>query len=469
VLALDTFVRHSGGVSFGAEKPARVQQAQERLASLHPDYAPAVARYLHEDPAWAARLKVDQARIRAGGLPSVLFVSDVGGAGRHRRESADALAGLANVLLLRPGSADETVVEWLRAGEGLQLAFRLPGEHEALLQTLRALGVAHIHFHHALDPAVRVVELPQSLGVMHDFTVHDYFAVCPQITLTDDSGRYCGEFGAEQCAACLQHRPAPGGASIESWRAAHRRLLERARHVFAPSADTVARLRRYLPSISVVQVPRPAMEAAAAVPEPKPLAGARPLRIVTMGALSRIDGADTLEATAALAAQRGSRLEFHLLGRAYRELRDAPAATLTVHGEQAMRDLPGLLQALRPDVVWFPAQWPQPHSDLLGAALDARLPIVAPDLGCYPERLSSRLWTWICPWQRRPEEWVRFFETLAAGHFDTGCPPEPAPLRPTECPGFSLAHEYLRGIRRPALGETLSAEFLERHRPAGNS
>jgi len=469
VLALDTFVRHGGGVSFGAEKAERVRQAQELLAKLHPGYAPAVARHIDEDPARPARLKVDLARLRAGGLPTVLFVSHVGGGGteRHLHELAGALAARANVFLLRPGGGGQAFLEWLRDGEGLRLAFRLPGEYDALLQALRALGVAHVHFHHTRGHSPCVLGLPGSLGVAHDFTAHDFFAVCPQVTLADEIGRYCGEFGAEQCAACLKRRPAPGGASIDSWRAEHGRLLETARYALAPSADAAARLRRYFPSINAVHAPHLDMQAAPAAPAPQPLAGARPLRIVVMGALSQIKGADVFEATAALASQRGSRLEFHLVGYAYRDLRVVPGARLIVHGEYEEKDLPGLLQTLRPDLAWFPALWPETYSYTLSAALDARLPVVAPDLGAFPERLSGRPWTWVCPWYWLSEEWVQFFERLVSAHFDPGLPPEPAPLRPTEPPAFSYARDYLRGVQRPAQVPTLPAEFLQGHRPTG--
>jgi len=468
VLALDTFVRHGGGVSFGTEKQARVDEAQQLLAGLHPDYAPAVTRHIEQDPARTARLKVDIARIRASGLPSVLFVSHVGGGGteRHLRELAEALAAQADVLLLRPADGEEAALEWLRSGEGFRLGFRLPADYDALVQALRALGVAHVHFHHLRGHASRVLELPASLGVMHDFTAHDFFAVCPQVTLSDEIGRYCGEFGVEQCAACLKRRPAPDGASIESWREEHGGLLERARFVFAPSADAVARLRRYLPSINALRAPHLDVDVTPAPPAPPSLSG-RPLRIVVMGALSLIKGADVFEATAALASQRNSRLEFHLVGYAYRDLRVVPGERLIVHGEYADRDLPSLLREIQPDLAWFPALWPETYSYTLSAALVARLPVVAPDLGAFPERLSGRPWTWICPWYWLSEEWVQFFEGLVTRHFGPGLAPEPAPARVTAPAAFSYRSDYLRNVRRPSLGPTLTEEFLQRYRAMG--
>jgi GT2 family glycosyltransferase/2-polyprenyl-3-methyl-5-hydroxy-6-metoxy-1,4-benzoquinol methylase/glycosyltransferase involved in cell wall biosynthesis len=470
VLALDTFVRHSGGTSFGAEKPARVQRAQEVLAERHPDYAPAVAQHLQQDPARTARLKVDLARLRAGGLPAVLFVSHVGGGGteRHLHELAEALATQANVLLLRPAGGGETVLEWLRAGEGFRLGFRLPAQYDALLEALRAIGVAHVHFHHARGHATQVLGLPASLGVAHDFTVHDFQSVCPQVTFSDEHGRYCGEHGPEQCAGCLQRRPPPGGESIESWRGRFALLLGQARWVFAPSADTVARLRRYLPTIRLQHVPHLDLDAAPPPLPPLALRGGRPLRVAVVGALSQIKGADVLEATAVLSAQRGSRLDFHLLGYAYRGLRAQPEARLTVHGQYREAELPALLAAVEPDVVWFPALWPETYSYTLSAALQARLPVIAPDLGAFPERLSDRHWTWICPWYWLSEQWVQFFEGLLERHFDPGAAPTPAPRRPTHTPTYSYRRDYLQDLQRPAPAPTLRDGFLQAHSTTEN-
>lgn len=471
VLALDTFVGHAGGVSFAGEKAARVQQAQDLLATLHPEYRALVEQHLKEDPARVARLQVDLARIRASGLPSLLFVSHVGGGGteRHLRELAALLATQANVFLLRPAAQDgDTVLEWLREAEGFELAFRLPAQFDALLEAARALGVAHLHFHHLRGHCAAVLELPRRLGVTHDFTVHDYYTACPQVTLSDEIGRYCSELGAEQCRACLARRPAPDGSTIEDWRQQSRQLLEAARHVYAPSEDASTRLRRYFPALPVQFVPHPEADRSAGDPAPRPIAGARPLRVVVIGALSKIKGADLVEAAAVLARQRSSRLDFHLLGYGYRPLRCAPDARLTVHGPYAERDLPGLLRSIDADVAWFPALWPETYSYTLSAALHARLPIVAADLGALPERLAGRPWSWICPWYWLSEEWLQFFESLLRDHFDPGQGPTPLPARATNPAPFSYVDDYLRDVRAAGPPPRLSAEFLATYRRGGD-
>ena len=167
VMALDVFVHHTGGVSFGDEKVRRVAQAQEILARLHPEYAVLVHKHVAEDPARSARLAVDVARLRGCGLPSVLCVihNTGGGTERHVRELSTALHGQANVLALRPAPGGETILEWLRHGEGFQLGFRLPDEYETLVAVLKSLAVGLVHYHHLLGHSPAVWGLPKSLGV----------------------------------------------------------------------------------------------------------------------------------------------------------------------------------------------------------------------------------------------------------------------------------------------------------------
>lgn len=472
LLAQDVFVRHAGGVSFGEEKARRVRQAQELLARLHPEYHSLVHDHLAADPAQAARLAVDVARMRASGLPAVLCVlhnAVGGGTERHVHELSQSLRGLANVLALQPSPGGETILQWLAPGEALRLGFRLPEQYEDLVSTLKCLGVAHVHYHHLLGHSPSVWGLPRSLGLAHDFTAHDFYAICPQITLTASDNRYCGEKGVEQCRECLQRSPAPGGVSIETWRDGYRPLLENARYVITPSADTATRLRHYFPRAPIVHVPHTDMTLAPPAPRLPSAVGDRALRIVVLGALSPIKGADVLEETAIEAARRGLPLEFHLLGFAYRSLQKPPRARLTVHGQYAEPDLPALLDWLKPDVAWFPALWPETYSYTLSACLKAGLPIVAPDLGAFAERLNGRAWTWLCRWDQPASDWVSFFERLRTGHFSVAVAPAPAAGTVASADDFAYRTHYLEGIALPVLPPPPSHDFLQRHRPGASA
>lgn len=476
--ALDTFVRHAGGVSFGASKSARELAALKTLQRLYPDYDKAVQDYIELDPARQARLAVDQRRLAASGKPVVLAVMHNRGGGtvRHALELAQHLAAAATFFMLRPIDATEVSLEWVGNDEGFECRFRLPSEFPALLQMLRDLGVCHVHYHHLIGHSEEILHLANSLGVDYDFTAHDYYSVCPQVSLTDERGLYCGEAGSAQCNSCVQQRPAPGNGSIEDWRRHHGRFLEQARHVLTPSADTRDRLARYLPQCDLRVVPHTDLPASGSLPIPAPhrqLSALAPLKVVVLGALSSIKGADLLESVALAAAQAGSPLEFHLLGYAYRPLTSQPKASLTVHGAYDETDLPRLLNWLQPDLVWFPALWPETYSYTLSAALMAGLPVLATDLGAFSERLSGRPWSWVHAWNAPPEACLQTFLHLREQHFLTGV--EPPPYNPYPALGSKPEHseslpvwryetDYLQGLKAwPPT--TISAERMYQHRP----
>jgi hypothetical protein len=293
--------------------------------------------------------------------------------------------------------------------------------------------------------------------------VHDYYSYCPQISLTDESHQYCGERGLTQCHQCLKRNPAPGHVDIEIWRAPYANLLSKARYVISPSIDAGERILNYAPSAHVQVVPHAQLlllQPEKPIPQPLIHAPDTPLKIVGLGALSQIKGADVVEAVALLASKQKAPIEIHLLGYGYRQLRTQPHARLTVHGAYEDKDLPALLKWLQPDVVWFPALWPETYSYTLSASLEAGLPIVAPQLGAFAERLANRPWTWLCEWDLTPVQWLTFFEGILLENFVAGRQPKPlAPRIPSPILGRDLDYRqhYLAGISLP---QALSTEAM---------
>lgn len=451
--ALDTFVLHAGGVSFGASKSQRELDAMETLRRLHPDYEGAVMRFIADDPSLPYRRALDIARLQTSTRPKVLCVvhDRAGGTLRHVRELATTLRDTAEILTLTPAPGLRVRLALAAPTEEFALDFQVHEQMDALVSMLRSIGVSLVHFHHLLGHVDAIKSLPKRLGVPFDFTAHDHYSYCPQISLTDHRNRYCGEKGEEQCKGCLAKSPAPGGVDIVTWRNNSRDFLRQARHILAPSADMSARMERFVPEADVRHVPHLDIDSSQPLPNVRPLSRRdpnEPLKVVILGALSSIKGADVLEAVAIAAAKAKAPVEFHLLGYGYRNLKTQPGARLTVHGEYTDAELPSLLEWLQPDLAWFPAQWPETYSYTLSACLQAGLPIVAPDLGAFAERLSGRAWSWVLPWDTTTDIWLDFFTAL---HRDYLVDDKPAPHCPPFSPSWQSAmlpwdytNEYLR-------------------------
>lgn len=473
--ALDTFVHHAGGISFGDSKSARELAAMETLRRLHPNYEADVMRFVQNDPAKPYRHAVDLARLSQSPLTKVLAVTHdrAGGTLLHVKELTDTLKSKAHFLCLTPTPGGRVQLEWIGQFEGLRLEFAYETEFDALIHTLKHAGVGLVHYHHLLGHHPRVQGIPMSLEVPFDFTAHDHYSHCPQITLTDITNQYCGELGVSQCNECLQRSPAPGGVDITVWRGNHQTFLRKSRFVLAPSQDTAQRMIRLVPEANIRVAPHTDLSGTTPLPLPAPARlreSGRPLKIVVLGALSIIKGADVLEDLAIAARKAQAPLEFHLIGYAYRHLKTRPGSFLTVHGEYKESDLADMFDWLQPDLAWFPALWPETYSYTLSACLKAGLPVVAPDLGAFSERLHNRAWSWIRPWNSTTEDWLSFFTDIYKQHFLTGIPPSPHTHvggSPTPNQNWDYHDTYLPKAGphiTPREGSSLTADWLHAYR-----
>ncbi|THU01499.1 methyltransferase domain-containing protein [Lampropedia puyangensis] len=451
--ALDTYVLHTGGVSFGESKSPREQAAMETLRRLHPTYESQVHAFLQRDPAQQARLAADWQRWTArGALPVILAIHHQRGGGteRHVLELAQTLNGQAVFLSLRPTSGQHVLLQVVEhdastdtcmLSKTWSVVFDTVHERDKLLALLKAMGVSHVHYHHLLGHGKLAWELPQLLGVGYDFTTHDFYSFCTNITMTGRKGHYDVDAQGECCGGVHPTPIPPVDESIQAWRIRNRLLLEGARFVLSPGLDAADRIHRFAPQANLRFAPHTDIDLMALPqPQPRQLQPHQPLRIAVIGAISVIKGADVLEEAALLAKKQGLPLEFHLIGFAYRHLQTAPASALKVHGQYDDKDLPALLQRIAPDLVWLPAQWPETYSYTLSSALQAGLPVVVPDLGAFAERVANRLWSWVLPWDLTAQQWVDQFMQMRQTHFEQGSSPVEPPL-----PAHLVAHAQTWG------------------------
>ena len=325
-----------------------------------------------------------------------------------------------------------------RAGLALSVP-ALPGLPEFVLaaerwrdlaKVLRYAGVTRAHIHHLMGLDVDVRALLHELGVPFDVTVHDYFALCPQVTLLPrPTGPFCGEPGPEGCDACIAARPSHGATDILSWRWRWAWQFQEAEQIVAPSVDAVRRLWRH--GITRARfVPHETIK-----PGPWRLRPTRPgkrLRVALLGVLANHKGAQLVASVVTAAA--AEHFEFILIGEAEAGFPDTARGRTTMHGPYREGELPALLAKYRPHVVWFPASWPETYSFTLSAAIDAGLPIVASAIGAFPERLQGRPLTWLHPPDQDPSRWLALFAEVARELRLWRAPPVPPKRRAVKPP-----------------------------------
>lgn len=409
-LACDTFVYHKGSVSFAGRAATLAARGLKLVSQRYPHYTRIVAVHVTLDAVGPYRLALTVAAFRQSGLPTILMVCHElgGGVRRHITLLAERLAGRANCLVLEATARGAALTVPTIPGHAQLI---LPKERlNDLLRVLRAANVSRVHIHHLFGMDVDIRALIGRLDVPFDVTVHDYYAICPQVNLLPwADSRYCGEPGPAGCNACIADRPSHGARDILSWRREQTWQYFEADRVICPSNDLRDRLDRYgLAARAIVAPHEPVAPGPWRVTAPS-LRGSK-LRVAVLGVLANHKGAHAVSALAEAADP--AQLEIHLIGYTEDDFPAAAAHRIHATGEYQDADLPRLLAELRPHVVWFPAPWPETYSYTLSAALVAGLPIVATRIGAFQERLAGRPLTWLADSSAATADWLATFDTV---------------------------------------------------------
>lgn len=403
LLAGNVFVRHYGATSFGGEKAERVRAALSVVAEQHPNYLPAVARFVEADPVRPLRAALDAARLarRAGDGAMLMVTHDWGGGTeQHVRDMASLLEAtgipvfFCRVAKDAPGRLEimDPVCDFLP---------NLPKPNfadgpDSLAQLIKSVGVRHMHIQHLAglgDTAPDFFRLAAGrAGISYDVTLHDYMAVCPRINLIDLTGVYCGEPSAAVCESCITHEGSPfGRPAIWTWREQYKRLLSEARRVFVPNEDVAFRMRRFFPDIyfEVRRHPEPGRRAGLGAPT-RPQQGRR--RIALLGAIGPHKGSALLDQVARYACNAGLPLDFVVVGYTDRDDGLRAIGNVEITGPYKQAEAATALIAAAPDLVWFPSVCPETHGYTLSTAFDTGVFPVVFDFGALGARVRAAGW-----------------------------------------------------------------------------
>jgi len=414
VLCDDTFILHVGSSSFDSKKGALAQQNMQRLVAKHPGYLKEVTSFIAADPLKAIR---DMAysflnlQGEAGQRPGVLHVlhGRKGGTESHVRHLLAAGKGRLRQYLLATFD-DEWVLEDAN-GERL-VTYHLKHEQDelwgALLESMCAtFNIQVCHVHHLAGCRLGLLEAFAALPVPYGFTVHDFYLACPTINLLGPDGDYCGaQIGLERCRQCLAAQPDFAGIDIAAWREAHRKFLERAAFVIAPSEWAGSTMKRYFPRDDVAVIPHGSGHEGEVHEDTlcsvllMPDDGKE--NIGVLGAIGPVKGARRLEKLVQRTRERNLPLRWVVVGYLDRQFQahQDKDKVLTVHGHYDSRDVGALLDHYRIRMVAFPSAGPETYCYTLTEAWQAGRPALVPPIGALGERVTATGAGWLMEdWQ----------------------------------------------------------------------
>jgi len=425
LLCADTYVHHHGGRSFSDEKKQLIEKAMQQLNQLHPSYHSTIQEFISRDPVAPLRTAALLAILANNKVPNVLILRHAWGGGTLKHINLLKQQNKTSVEYIELYPLSENLVALHIGRYNQTLKFEIPSQFQHLIDLCNVIKIDHIHMHHLLGLPAEVLDLPSALKCEYDITLHDYYLLEGNQCIIDNQGRYLGKKNTRQQNLTSQLstslRAQPFNMSVPEWKQKRATLLNNASRIISPSYQTSALYHSFCKNINITTelhsdphtiYPSPRFNPQASTYNPS-----TPFNVIVIGALSKEKGADLLEATAMYHKELTARgkeddatlnLKFFLVGYAYRQLDDL----ITVTGKYHDKELATKITALKPNLIWFPALWPETYSYTLSSVLALGLPILAPNIGAFPERLSGRPQSWVYDWHSSPTKILPIFNYI---------------------------------------------------------
>jgi glycosyltransferase involved in cell wall biosynthesis len=385
------------------QKSSAAQRIERMIDLLDREGARALAR---RKLAQLCTLVAERSRIwrgrrrawRSDKRPVFLMISHRcgGGTERHLGDLEKSLrAEGVRPVEVRPGRRGKLVWEERGDRPGTVWCRESGADGESIAKSLGELKPVHAHVHHSLGLPDILFDLLVAHGVSYDWTIHDYYAICPRVNLIGSGGRYCGEPDNAGCDSCLTRlgddQGRPVAHSISAWRKQSADRLAGARRVFAPNADVMRRLERYVPCRNVTL--RPHTES---LPQNDSLAASlradEPVRVAVIGTLTQVKGSERLLACARNAALRRLPLQFCLIGSSDRDALLAREGNVHVMGRYRESEVYDRLKSSLCHLAFLPSECPESHMYTMSIAMAARFFVVCFNVGAQALRVQA--WGW---------------------------------------------------------------------------
>jgi GT2 family glycosyltransferase len=421
VAAAGVFVEHRNSVSFEAEKPALLTENLRLLHTRYPEYTALVMEAERRDDLRSARWALDRARLRgasdSGAAFALLVRHNLGGGTTRAIEEIEKAAGYGDATRITLTCRDDGFLS-LHCGSPLMEAGFAPDEGGEMLGVLDSAAIRLAVVHSVLGfNADTIAALGAWLAGRHAvFHVHDYYPLCPRVTLIDAAGQFCDVAPSDICTRCIALGGRHEASRLTEVRAvAHRPLFARFlgafAHVVSPSDAAASIMRRAFPALGVQSVPHP--ELSAGFPA-RPRSGTDS-EIVLFGALGAHKGAASLLDIATLARLTRPHLRFLLIGYTDRDDALHDLGNVAITGQYMPARLPELAARAHGRLALFLSGWPETHSYTLTEAVRFGFIPLVPDIGALAERVRAAGFGVMFRFPIVPAEVLALIDAIAAG------------------------------------------------------
>jgi glycosyltransferase involved in cell wall biosynthesis len=388
-----------------------------------------------------ARLIAAAARYRSDPRPVILMLLHQSGGGteQHAFRLAATLATRAQVLVLKVGP--NFIYNLSTLDPENRDEFQLYSYSLAeLCKLLKLFSVQHIHVHHTYGFFEQVQSFLSQMGLPYDLTIHDYMLLCPRTFMyRDQIKNYCGEPDEFGCTQCLLQNPPAMSLDIVAWRWRGRELIEGAERVICPTRDCALRILKYASQANVIVIPHenPLLFKNQKIRIASLLAG-QPMRVAVLGAITTHKGIHFLSDCILAWKKAGLIVNLTLIGKS---LLPELTENMQITGPYEQTELPRLIADVDPHLIFYPTRCPETYSYTLSEGFLAGVPLLAPHLGAFRERMQGREWCWLYDPASNPDELTDLMRRIRIEHIEKNNPPSSL-QRESSAPPYNVSRFF---------------------------
>jgi len=440
VLCDDTYIYHKGSVSFCNDKYDISKNNKEIILSRYPDIISEIRNFMKNGILSDIHLKIMlHAMLWSSKKSTVFFMlhktpfDDTthrrGGVEYHVLDMIDILDDfnycvfypvgdglIVNAYILK-GRVDDQIIEIeFDLKKPLYKEQQYSSEVYKLLdQIITGIRVSCVHVQHLLGHTLDIFDICKNRKIPCYITLHDYFVLCPNFTLLDNSGAYCG--AADDVRNCDSSRCSKGNAEvwklfIERYRNTMHSMLKASDRVLVPSRFLKNAVERWYPDITcdVVEHIYEIQELDANKEEYLPAKG-RKLKVAFLGAVSKLKGSALLME---LMGEKTHDVEWHVFG----SIGDLDVRTCETqenvffHGSYKRELIISDLRKNNIDIVCLLSKWPETYGYTLTEAWMAGCPVICTNYGAIAQRVREKGAGWVLKDEAQAKDVMRILESV---------------------------------------------------------
>ena len=390
------FVYHKHGGSFSSElKQKLLQKNQLKLLEKHPTYNKQVQEYIAKDPHKILRkLLVITASTSKEPLWVMFDHALGGGANHYAKEVLDKkLNENANTLVI---NYDYYTDDYKCYYKYKEYEFNFAIESIENLDILLSRAKIKELFLNSLVSYPNQKELLEYIAKLAKncevtIPIHDYFALCPNYTLLNQDGKYCGVPDTKSCQECLASNNLEwkhffsDDIDIITWRELWFDILEKAEIlVFSNSSKEI--LKRAYPNLKDENIKVTPHKVEGIEPIKLPKKESKKITIGILGAINYAKGASIVKELVERIDKENLDIDVVVIGIITEQI---DSKHFKVTGRYKKDELKSLVVSNKIDIFLIPSICPETFSYTTQEIINMQLPVMVFNLGAPAERVKE--------------------------------------------------------------------------------